>query len=191
MKKLLICAIAIICLVCLNSTNITAQEQTNEGDKGHKVYVNDKRISDEVVHILENRYKIRIADGDYWYDKASGLWGYIGGGTEGVIPAGWNLGGKLATDASDGNSGVFINGRELVSSEVSYLRRLIGNRIQKGSYWLDSKGNAGYLGQRASVNLYKLSQGKKSGSLYRNFYTGIGSGGSGDGFYVIGKDFSY
>ena len=191
MKKIAILTIAFIILVCVNSINTFAQRNKQKAEAHHKVYVNDERLSDYAVHLLQNKYRIKIGDGKYWYDKTSGLWGYIDGGTQGVIPAGWNLGGDLSSDASDGNTGVFINGRELVSSEVSYLRRLVGNSIPRGRYWLDSKGNAGYVGQRATVNLYRLSQRKKSGNLYRNFYTGNGSGGSGDGFYVIGKDWSY
>ncbi len=190
MKKVIFFIIAIICFVAVNTTSISAQRNRKNAEPHHKVYVNDKRIADKIVRLLESRYRIRIADGDYWYDKISGLWGYVGGGTEGVIPAGWNLGGKLKEDVSDGNTGVFINGRELTNSEVTYLRNLVG-RINRGRYWLNDKGFAGFVGQRALVNLYQASRRKKSGSLYRNFYTGTGSGGSGKDFYVIGKDWSY
>lgn len=188
MKKLLFLTIAIIGFVSINSTDIFAQRQTSA--QHHKVYVNDVRLSDDIVHLLENRYRIRIADGNYWYDRYSGLWGYVGGGTQGVIPAGWKLGGKLKEDASDGNTGVFINGRELTATEVNYLRGLVGT-VYRGRFWLNSKGYAGYVGGRALVNLYQLSRRKKRSSIYRNFYTGIGSGGDGKSFYVIGKDWSY
>ncbi len=188
MKKVILLTIAIICFISINSVDVSAQKRQNKPK--HKVYVNDKRLTDNLVRYLEKRYKIRIGDGSYWYDKRSGLWGYKGGGTQGVIPAGWNLGGKLKTNASRGRTGVYINGRQLRRSEVNYLRNLVG-RINRGRYWLDSRGNAGYVGQRAIVNLYQVSRRKKSGSFYRNFYTGVGSGGSGKDFYVIGKDWSY
>ena len=51
------------------------------------VYVNGVRLSDEVVAVLENGYGTTIADGRYWYDPYSGLWGREGGPTLGRIDA--------------------------------------------------------------------------------------------------------
>jgi len=160
-----------------------------------KVIVNGKALSSETIHTLESLYKIKIMDGRYWYDRESGLWGIEGQPARGIILAGMNLGGSLPADASAGNSGVFINGREITRFELGELVKMTQTYIPTGYYWLDEKGYAGPVGQRATANLFKIAtryyeQNNQRG-FYRNRYTGIGSGNSGGTFYVIGKDFSY
>src|SRR6266540_1234336 len=59
----------------------------------------------------------------YWYDAMSGAWGYQGGPTAGFTLPGIRLGGMLRADASNGNTGVFINGRELHFQDVIGLRQ--------------------------------------------------------------------
>jgi len=82
--------------------------------------------------------------------------------------------GKLDRKASNGNTGVIINGRELPQSEWVVWSQLLGYWIQPGSYWLDQNGNAGYEGNPIPVvNLYVAAQ--------RNAYTG---GGGGDNFWT-------
>jgi len=160
-----------------------------------KVIVNGKTLSSKTVQTLEFYYKIKIQNGRYWYDRKSGLWGIEGQPARGIILTGMNLGGSLKADASAGKSGVFINGREITRFELGELVKITQTYIPPGRYWLDEKGYAGPVGQRATANLFKIAaryygQNNQT-SFYRNRYTGIGSGNSGGTFYVIGKDFSY
>jgi hypothetical protein len=63
--------------------------------------------------------------GRYWYDSRSGAWGLEGSGTAGFILPGHNFG-PVARDASNGNTGVIINGRELNLTEALSLQRTFG-----------------------------------------------------------------
>ena len=80
---------------------------------GRNVIINRVRLSDAELAGLESKYRIRIQDGSYWYDRISSAWGMEGGPTLGFGVAGLKIGGPLRADASNGNTNVFINGREL------------------------------------------------------------------------------
>ncbi|GAB5552191.1 MAG: hypothetical protein Sapg2KO_17820 [Saprospiraceae bacterium] len=153
----------------------------------NKVYVNDVIVSQEILNRLALEYQIKILDGSYWYDKYTGAWGEKGGPGKGFVLPSMPFYGKLKANASNGNTNVFVNNRELHWKDVAYLQQFF--RVLPGRFWVDAQGNGGYEGQGASFNLYQLA--RQSGkSFYRNSYTGIGSGRSGGTSYVIGKDFS-
>jgi hypothetical protein len=63
------------------------------------------------------------------------------------------LGGALAADASRGNSGVFINGRQITAGEKSYIEQLCQTPVAPSRYWVMANGAGGYEGQPASFNL--------------------------------------
>ncbi len=109
------------------------------------VIINGVQLSDAEVQTIEQRYRVRLQDGSYWYDRRSGAWGYRGGPTVGAAPPGLDLGGPLAADASNGNTGVFVNGRQLPLQEVLQLQQLLP-MVLPGRYWLDAAGNFGYEG---------------------------------------------
>ncbi|CAM2068853.1 hypothetical protein SCOR_26030 [Sulfidibacter corallicola] len=163
----------------------------------HNVVINHKRLTNDQVHALQRQLNLRIMDGRYWYDRTCGAWGYEGGPTAGFILAGLDVGGRLRTNASNGNTGVYINGRQLHYLDVAYLQRMFGT-VYRGRYWVDAYGNFGYEGGQALGNLVALSQqsggsggGGGGSTFYRGDYTDIGTGSSGGTTYVIGKDFSY
>ena len=156
------------------------------------VYVNQWEIPYTHVQQLEQYYQLDIQPGRYWYDAKCGLWGMEGGPALGIMLSNLNLGGPLRTDASRGRTGIFINGRQINSTERAQWQQLTGP-ITPGYYWLDAYGNVGYAEGGAITNLLQLARQQSSGSnsFYRNFYTGTGSGGNSDGFYIMGKDWSY
>jgi len=156
------------------------QEQTSN------VIVNNERLSDEVVSLMK-RNGIAVQDGRYWYDNKTGAWGLEGEPTYGFLLANLHLGGPLQSDASMGDTGVFINGRELAYQDVQALQQLL--QVQQGRYWVDANGYAGYEGGPALCNLVQLAN-QKSSQFYRNSYTGISAGSSGGTSYVMGKDWS-
>lgn len=171
----------------VNSESVVSNPNRN-------IYFNGIKVEDEIVTQLENFYKVKVQNGRYWYDKLSGMWGMEGEKTYGVILPNLPLGGPIKENASNGNTGVFINGRNLPQEDLTILQTVTGY-LPPDRYWIDAQGNAGKEGGPVLVNL-KQMQNQQNGrnnnsTFYRNSYTGIGSGSSGDTFYVIGKDFSY
>ena len=153
------------------------------------VFVNGKELSSKTVQNLSAYYKVQIQKGSYWYDPTCGLWGFEGGEAVGLILAGLDFGGTLSAKASNGKTGIFINGRQINASERWKWQQLLGQTIP-GRYRLDAWGNLSYERGGFIVNVVQLSQ-QNSSSFYRSSVTDIGTGGDGSGFYVIGKDFSY
>ena len=140
------------------------------GSSGQKnqIIINGIVLSDAQVNEIEKTYNIKPRPGNYWYDPKSGLYGVVGYPAYSFMLAGHGFG-KLDRKASNGNTGVIINGRELPQSEWVVWSQLLGYWIQPGSYWLDQNGNAGYEGNPIPVvNLYVAAQ--------RNAYTGRSGG---------------
>ena len=158
------------------------------GTAQHKVFVNGSKIPVQQLRAINDTYGIAIGDGEYWYDARCGAWGYLQGPTQGFIPAGLRIGGPLKPNASNGRTGVYVNGRQLPSADVRALQRIIN--VVPGRFWLDDKGNGGYEGRYATFNLKYLARQKGGSSFYRNSYTGIGAGSSGGTSYVIGDGWS-
>ncbi|HEV2901370.1 MAG TPA: hypothetical protein VGX71_26715 [Pseudaminobacter sp.] len=133
------------------------------------VYINDKQLSDEQLLSIEQAYRVRVPDGRYWYDPVSGAWGVNGGPQSGIAVAGLALGGPLRADASNGNTGVLVNGRELHALDVAALTALVGNVIP-GRWWVDSLGNFGPDGWPMVGNLFMIARSRNA--------TGSSGGGS-------------
>jgi len=133
------------------------------------VIINDVVLTKEQIQEMKNRYGVEPLPGNYWYDNVSGLYGVLGYPAYGFMFPGHNFG-VLSRNASSGNTGVLINGRELPQAEWAVLSYILGYYIQPGIYWLDSNGNAGYAGSNIPlVNLFVAAQ--------QNLYSGKGSGG--------------
>jgi hypothetical protein len=92
----------------------------------------------------------------------NGSWGQKGGPTEGFIMPGLNLGGPLREDASNGDTGVFINGRQLHRVDVARLMLL--GPVNKGRCWMDAQGNIGLEGQPPFANIWVAVQALSGGS---------------------------
>jgi hypothetical protein len=67
----------------------------------------------------------RPLGGNFWYDPASGLWGVMGREAFGVLQPGLPYG-PVSPTASAGNTGVFINGRQINLTEALYIKSLLG-----------------------------------------------------------------
>ncbi len=135
--------------------NDTAQAAPQRTD----VVVNGVRLRDGEVDELERMAGAKrtpLRDGTYWYDPISGAWGAQGGPTLGFRRAGLEVGGPLRASASNGHTGVFVNGRELHRLDVLALERL--GRVRLGRYWLDALGNFGREGGRTLGNLAGLAE---------------------------------
>jgi len=148
-----------------------------------QIRINRTTISENQIRKIERDYRMRIPPGDYWYDRVSGGWGVEGGPTLGFTLPGLNLGGRLRADASRGDTGVFINGRELPMQDVLGLQQL-SVPVMRGRWWIDSNGNAGVEGNPAPVcNIFQFSRGK--GGAYQRSTAGGYIGGDGNTSYFF------
>jgi hypothetical protein len=130
-----------------------------------QVVVNDVAVDQATLKALEQSYGIRAVDGNYWYDRLSGAWGYRSGPAVGQILPSLNLGGPLKANASNGNTKVFINGRELHVLDVRALQSI--TVVIPGRYWCDAQGNIGFEGGRPLANLWALANAAASRGVRR------------------------
>jgi hypothetical protein len=159
------------------------------------LYVNGTALTTDEIQSIEKKYGVQLVPGKYWYDKNSGAWGIDGGPTVGFVMPGLNVGGPLKANASNGNTQVFINGRELHYMDVAGLQQL--GPVIPGRYWVDNHWNCGYEGGPALFNIGLLimakTNGSKSGGPWsattKHFTNNTTVGGDGGSFmYVSGKD---
>jgi len=144
-------------------------EVQNAMQKSSEVVINNNVLSKEQIQEIAKKYGVEPRAGNYWYDSVSGLFGVTGYPSYGFMYPGHKFG-VLSRNASSGNTGVIINGRELPQLEWAVWSYVIGYYIQRGSYWFDSKGNVGYEGNNIPVlNLFAIAR--------QNGYSGKGSGG--------------
>jgi len=143
-----------------------------------RVVVNRVRIPEQELRAFEQRWRTQVRDGYYWYDRVSGAWGLEGGPAAGWIMSGLTLGGTLRADASGGNTGVFVNGRELHMMDVQALMQIV--QVQRGRWWLDAQGNFGPEGGAVWGNLVAISRQRSGGKTWSSY--------SSDGHSFIGGD---
>jgi hypothetical protein len=126
-----------------------------------QVFVNGKQLRDDQVNFLEQKYRSSLPNGHYWYDRMCGAWGIIGGPVLCTLEPNHDIGGPLQPGASLGNTGVFINGRELHYLEIALLQRVVP-MIITGRWWLDAYGNVGCEGGPMLGNLWAFAQSQGS-----------------------------
>ena len=140
------------------------------------VIINGQSLSDQDIETIERTFRVRVKDGDYWYDRMNGSWGVRGGPTAGFIMAGLNMGGPLREDASNGDTRVYINGRQLHQVDVTRLSQI--GPVYQARCWMDAFGNIGLEGQPAFGNVWVAAQalagsGQREGILSTYDKTGI------------------
>ncbi|MEK6282558.1 MAG: hypothetical protein AABN95_19535 [Acidobacteriota bacterium] len=135
---------------------------------GREVFVNGVRLRDDQVNFLEQKYHSSLPDGYYWYDHIYGGWGVIGGPVLCTLQPNHDIGGPLQPGASNGSTGVFINGRELHYLDTALLQRVVP-MIISGRWWLHPNGDFGSEGGPMLGNLWAYAQSQgSSGSENRS-----------------------
>ncbi|EWH09531.1 hypothetical protein DS2_11888 [Catenovulum agarivorans DS-2] len=110
-----------------------------------EIVINQKVLSAQQIEQLEMKLGYDIQSGHYWYDAESGLWGIANGPALGQTQKGLIKNSKLAAKASNGGSGVFINGRELCAQEIVFCQQQTEHVLAKGHYRLNESGQLGLI----------------------------------------------
>jgi hypothetical protein len=138
---------------------------------GTGVFINQREITRQQLEAIKQTYGAAAPPGRYWYDPRSGLYGKWGFEAAGYIRPGHDFG-PLPANASNGNTGVIINGREINMTEAMFFQRIFG-AVYQGRWWLDGQtGNVGLEGNPTPIaNVVAALQRSQGG--------GGGQGGGG------------
>ncbi len=142
------------------------------------VLINNQTLTPSQLSEFYNLYGVALDKGNYWYDKDSGLIGRMGEGAATLIYPGHNYG-ALDPKSSNGNTGVFINQREITEFELQYLMSLFQIQIPAGYYILDSQGDI-YSPANPYLrgNIYQAIQQSQGGSNSWSTKHGYSGGGN-------------
>ncbi|GAB4837948.1 Extra-large guanine nucleotide-binding protein 2 [Ancistrocladus abbreviatus] len=82
-----------------------------------------------------------LKPGNYWYDKVSGFWGKEGHKPSQIISPNLNIGASIKQDASNGDTNLLINGREISKAELLMLQWAGVKCAAITSLWLQADGS--------------------------------------------------
>ncbi|CAN8229452.1 unnamed protein product [Cochlearia groenlandica] len=118
------------------------------------IVVNDMPLSEDELFILQtcSNPPKKLKPGYYWYDKGTGYWGKIGENPSQIISPHMNVGGSnIRKDASNGDTKICINSREITRTELRMLK-LAGVQCEgKPHFWVESDGSYREEGQKHSL----------------------------------------
>ncbi|XP_004498181.1 extra-large guanine nucleotide-binding protein 1-like isoform X2 [Cicer arietinum] len=114
------------------------------------VQVNLQPLNREQLKLLLNcrNPPKQLKPGSYWYDKASGFWGKIGQPPCQIISPRLDVGGRLDRNASNGNTNVTINDREITKKELLILKMAGVPCEGTPNFWVNADGSYREEGQK-------------------------------------------
>jgi hypothetical protein len=152
---------------------------------GTNVFINGNELSPQEVAAMAATYHRMPVPGHYWYDSISGAWGVEGWPPAGFVMPGYDFG-PIAEDASNGDTGVVINGREITGIEAERLRQILGV-VYRGRWWLDGRTwNYGVEGNPMPVGTLRGARG--SGNHDNFGCSRVGCSNSDGHFGYVGVD---
>ncbi|KAL0729311.1 hypothetical protein Bca4012_025404 [Brassica carinata] len=133
------------------------------------IAVNGKPLDEDELFMLQtcpNPPK-KLKPGDYWYDKVAGYWGKVGEKPCKIISPNMSIGGTIRKDASNGDTEICINGREITKTELIILK-MVGVQCEgKPHFWVDAEGSYQEEGQnRLMGNIWKKKRAKLAYAVF-------------------------
>ncbi|KAE8008440.1 hypothetical protein FH972_004953 [Carpinus fangiana] len=122
------------------------------------VFVNDEPLSKEELVQLQNckHPPKNLRPGRYWYDKVSGFWGKEGQKPSQIISPELNVGGIINRKASNGNTNVLINSREITKEELLMLKAAGVTCEGQPHFWVSANGEYQEEGQNHIVGRRRI-----------------------------------
>lgn len=104
------------------------------------VTINEHRMPNEMIKKAEE-VAGPIHPGQYWYDYRAGFWGLMGGPCLGIIPPGIKeFNHPMPEKCAGGNTGIYVNGRELNQKDLNLLKRRGMPTDRNRSYAIEVSG---------------------------------------------------
>ncbi|KAJ4914279.1 Extra-large guanine nucleotide-binding protein 2 [Raphanus sativus] len=133
------------------------------------IAVNGKSLDEEELYVLQtcpNPPK-KLKPGDYWYDKVAGYWGKVGEKPCQIISPHMNIGGNIKKEASNGDTEICINNREITKSELMMLK-MVGVQCEgKPHFWVNSDGTYQEEGQnRIMGNIWSKKRARVACAVF-------------------------
>ncbi|KAJ0252091.1 hypothetical protein HA466_0129410 [Hirschfeldia incana] len=133
------------------------------------ITVNGKSLDEDELYMLQtcpNPPK-KLKPGDYWYDKVAGYWGKMGEKPCQIISPHMNIGGNIKKDASNGDTEICINGREITKSELTMLK-MVGVQCEgKPHFWVNADGTYQEEGQnRIMGNIWSKKRARLACAVF-------------------------
>ncbi|XP_057963609.1 extra-large guanine nucleotide-binding protein 1-like isoform X3 [Malania oleifera] len=118
--------------------------------EAERVCVNGKPLSQEEMLLLRScsNPPKKLKPGNYWYDKVCGFWGKEGQKPCQIITPNLNVGDSIKRNASNGNTNILINNREITNAEVFMLKAAGVHCAGKTSFWVSADGSCLEEGQK-------------------------------------------
>ncbi|GFP85442.1 extra-large guanine nucleotide-binding protein 1 [Phtheirospermum japonicum] len=116
----------------------------------HLIYVNGKPLSIEELVSLQScpNPPKKLKPGKYWYDKVSGFWGKDGEKPSQIISPQLALGYQIMQGASNGDTNVVINNREITKPELRMLKAAGINCEGNPHFWVTADGSCQHEGMK-------------------------------------------
>ncbi|KAH0915280.1 hypothetical protein HID58_029726 [Brassica napus] len=97
------------------------------------IAVNGKPLNEDELFMLQNcpHPPKKLKPGDYWYDKVAGYWGKVGEKPCHIISPDMKIGGSnIKKEASNGDTEICINNREITKTELMMLKVAVEPNVE-------------------------------------------------------------
>lgn len=150
----------LLAIICFISQFALTHYAHAAGNSDSSITINGKPMTAEQRQEYQQTYGFIPKPGHYWYDSKTGMVGNMGEPMAGTINLGHDFG-VMPKNASNGHSGVIVNGRELTDAELQLYSINLGN-IKPGRYQLTPESGWSEEGRSQPTATPTVKQAKQS-----------------------------